>query len=93
MFPINFVEFYLRDFGKAVLELADERGAAVLAIKPMSLGAWPKTMKRTRKWWYRSVEEPPTKWTWPGDSRSRSRAWWPAFRRPSWTWSTRPLTP
>lgn len=58
MFPINFVEYYLRDFGKEVLALAAERGAAVLAIKPMSRGAWPEGAPRTRKWWYRSVEEP-----------------------------------
>ncbi len=58
MFPINFVEYFLRDFGKEVLALAAERGAAVLAIKPMSRGAWPEGLPRTRKWWYRSVEEP-----------------------------------
>jgi predicted aldo/keto reductase-like oxidoreductase len=57
MFPINFVEYYLRDFGKDVLALAAEKGAAVLAIKPMSRGLWPQGAQRTRKWWYRSVEE------------------------------------
>jgi aryl-alcohol dehydrogenase-like predicted oxidoreductase len=58
MFPINFVEYYTRDFGKDVLALANEQGAAVLAIKPLSWGGWPKDMKRNREWWYRSVEEP-----------------------------------
>jgi aryl-alcohol dehydrogenase-like predicted oxidoreductase len=58
MFPINFAEFYLRDFGKEVMELANQQGAAILAIKPMSLGPWPKDAQRTRQWWYRSVEEP-----------------------------------
>ncbi|MCX7868227.1 MAG: hypothetical protein N2438_14090, partial [Limisphaera sp.] len=58
MFPINFVEFYTRGFGREVLALAAERGAAVLAIKPMSYGAWPQGMERTRQWWYRSVETP-----------------------------------
>jgi predicted aldo/keto reductase-like oxidoreductase len=57
MFPINFVEYYLRGFGKEVLAAAQERGAAVLAIKPMSRGSWPQGAERTRKWWYRSVEE------------------------------------
>jgi predicted aldo/keto reductase-like oxidoreductase len=57
MFPINFVEFYLRGFGRDVLELAAQQGAAVLAIKPMSRGVWPKEVQRTREWWYRSVEE------------------------------------
>lgn len=58
MFPINFVEYYTRDFGKDVLALAQEQGAAVLAIKPLSWGTWPKDMKKNREWWYRSVEEP-----------------------------------
>ncbi len=58
MFPINFVEYYLRDFGKEVLALAAERGAGVMAIKPISWGQWPKEGGRTREWWYNSVEEP-----------------------------------
>jgi predicted aldo/keto reductase-like oxidoreductase len=57
MFPINFVEFFAMGFGKPVLELAGEQGAAVLAIKPMCRGAWPEGMERTRKWWYRPVED------------------------------------
>ncbi len=58
MFPINFVEYYTRDFGKDVLAMAQEQGAAVLGIKTLSWGAWPKEMKRNREWWYRSVETP-----------------------------------
>jgi aryl-alcohol dehydrogenase-like predicted oxidoreductase len=58
MFPVNFVEFYTRGFGKEVLALAREQGAAVLAIKPLSWGAWPKDMVKTREWWYRTVEDP-----------------------------------
>ncbi len=58
MFPINFVEYYTRGFGKEVLALASEQGAAVLAIKPLSWGTWPKDLRKTREWWYRSVEEP-----------------------------------
>ncbi len=57
MFPINFVEFFLRDFGKDVMAQANAQGAAILAIKAMSRGAWPKDVERTRKWWYRSVED------------------------------------
>ncbi len=57
MFPINFVEFYLRGFGKEVLALAAQRGAAVLAIKPLSRGPWPAGVPVTRKWWYRATEE------------------------------------
>jgi predicted aldo/keto reductase-like oxidoreductase len=57
MFPINFVEYYTRGFGKEVLALANEQGAAVVAIKPLSWGTWPKGEKKTREWWYRTVEE------------------------------------
>jgi len=58
MFPINFVEFYTRNFGTEVLALANEQGAGVLAIKPLSWGTWPKDGQKNRDWWYRSVEEP-----------------------------------
>jgi len=57
MFPINYVEYYERGYGKEVLALAQEKGAAVLAIKVMSAGTWPKGQPRSRKWWYRSLEE------------------------------------
>jgi len=57
MFPINFVEYYLIGFGKEVLAEARRQGAAVLAIKPMSTGFWPKEVKKTRNWWYRSAED------------------------------------
>ncbi len=57
MFPINFVELSNRGFGKDVLDLAHDQGVAVLSIKPMSYGGWPKGAQRTRDWWYRSVEE------------------------------------
>jgi len=58
MFPINFVEQLKFGFGKDVCELAKQQGVAVLSIKSMSLGGWPAGAERTRKWWYRSVEEP-----------------------------------
>ena len=58
MFPISFAEYYLRDFGKAVLDAAAERGSAVVAIKPMCMGAWPQGVQRTRDWWYRTTETP-----------------------------------
>ena len=57
MFPVNYVEYYTRGFGKDVLALAKEKGAAVLSIKTMNAGAWPPGAERTRKWWYRSLEE------------------------------------
>jgi len=58
MFPINFVEYYTRGFGKEVLALANEQGAGVISIKPISWGTWPKEGKKNREWWYSSVEEP-----------------------------------
>ena len=58
MFPINFVEYYTIGYGKAVLAEAKKQGAAVVAIKGMSYGRWPKDAERTRKWWYRTLEEP-----------------------------------
>jgi len=58
MFPINFVEYYTIGFGKPVVKLAKEKGAGVIAIKPVSRGLWPKDMERTRRWWYRPVEDP-----------------------------------
>ncbi len=57
MFPINYVELFTRGFGKEVLETAKEKGAAVLAIKPMNAGAPKSTDKLARKWWYRTLED------------------------------------
>jgi predicted aldo/keto reductase-like oxidoreductase len=57
MFPINFVELLRFEFAKPVLDLARQQGAAVLAIKPMCRGAWPQGQQRTRRWWYRPVED------------------------------------
>ena len=57
MFPVNYVEYYTRGFAKDVLALAKEKGAAVLSIKTMHSGAWPKDAERTRKWWYRPLEQ------------------------------------
>jgi aryl-alcohol dehydrogenase-like predicted oxidoreductase len=58
MFPISFAEYYLRDFGRAVIDVANERGAVVIAIKPLCMGAWPDGVERTRNWWYRTTETP-----------------------------------
>lgn len=58
MFPVSFAEYYLRDFGRAVLDAAAEREAAVLAIKALCMGAWPKNTPRAREWWYRTTETP-----------------------------------
>ncbi len=57
MFPITFVEYFLIGFGKPVLELAAQQGAGVLAMKMLCRGTWPEGVERTRRWWYRCVEE------------------------------------
>ncbi|MFA6562973.1 MAG: aldo/keto reductase [Verrucomicrobiia bacterium] len=57
MFPVNYVEYYTRGFAKDVLALAKEKGAVVLSIKTINSGAWPKGAERTRKWWYRPLEQ------------------------------------
>lgn len=56
MFPINFVEYFTIDFGKPILNLAKEQGAAVIAIKPTSAGAWAPGAQRQREWWYPTLE-------------------------------------
>jgi predicted aldo/keto reductase-like oxidoreductase len=57
MFPINFIEYFQMDFGKPVLDLAKKQGAAVLAIKPMCGGSWAEGAERTRRNWYRPLED------------------------------------
>jgi aryl-alcohol dehydrogenase-like predicted oxidoreductase len=57
MFPINFVELLKFGWGQEVLNLAQQQGVAVLAIKSLSRGLWPKDMEQTRKWWYRTMED------------------------------------
>jgi len=56
MFPINFVEMLKRGFGKAVTDLAAEKGVGVLGMKALSKGPWPQGAERTRQWWYRATE-------------------------------------
>ena len=57
MFPINFVEYFQMGFGKPILDLANKQGVGVLAMKPISAGAWPQDAQRTRRYWYRPLEE------------------------------------
>lgn len=56
MFPINFVEDFKIGFSEPVLKLANEQGVAAIAIKPLSMGAWPQGAERKRKWWYKTTE-------------------------------------
>ena len=57
MFPINFVEYFRIGFGKDVLETAAKKGTAVISIKPVSRGSWPKDAKKTYDWWYQPLED------------------------------------
>jgi len=56
MLPVNFVEDFKIGFSEPVLKLARKKGAAVIAIKPLSMGAWPEGAQRQRKWWYKTTE-------------------------------------
>ena len=59
MFPINFVEQNTIGMGKQVVELAQQQGAGIIAIKIISKGAWgdPAPAKPKGAWWYRWPEE------------------------------------
>ncbi|MBI4662697.1 MAG: aldo/keto reductase [Verrucomicrobia bacterium] len=57
MFPINYVEYLNRGFGKEVLEVTGEKGAGVLAIKPMNAGLPKPGETLKHKWWYRTLED------------------------------------
>ncbi|NQT81419.1 aldo/keto reductase [bacterium] len=62
MFPINFMEWFKIGFGPAVVEKAKEKGAAIIAIKPMFRGVWaPGARRPAKKWqfgWYQPVSDP-----------------------------------
>lgn len=57
MFPINFVEYFTIGFGKPVMELAQQKKVAMISIKAVSRGRWPKDVEKTYQWWYRPVED------------------------------------
>jgi predicted aldo/keto reductase-like oxidoreductase len=57
MFPINYVEYLNRGFGKEVLAVAKEKGTAVLAMKAMHAGAPKRGEELKHKWWYRITED------------------------------------
>jgi predicted aldo/keto reductase-like oxidoreductase len=58
MYPVNFIDHYIHQFDPEVLALARREGVAVLAIKPISAGAWRRGEQKTRNnWWYKVLEE------------------------------------
>ena len=58
MFPISFVEWFKTGFGREVVDRARAKGVALISIKPVSRGRWPKDVKKTYNWWYRPLEKP-----------------------------------
>ena len=58
MFPISFVEYFKTGFGREVMALAAAKGAALISIKPVSRGLWPKGVEKSYDWWYRPLEDP-----------------------------------
>ena len=58
MFPINFVEWFRTGFGQEVVKRANEKGVALISIKPVSLGRWPEGMEKAYQWWYRPIQDP-----------------------------------
>ncbi len=59
LFPVNFVCYSQGKFGPRVIQKAQEKGAARLALKMLAYSPWPEGSERTcSKCWYRPVEEP-----------------------------------
>ena len=57
MYPVNFIEHFTHQFDPAVLTLARQSGAAVIAIKPISAGSWKPGETKTRgNYWYKALE-------------------------------------
>ena len=58
LFPINFVLFFEENFGPQVIQKAQERGTAVLAIKSLALTRVPRGAERpVKKCWYVPVQD------------------------------------
>ena len=54
-------KFVLQPLKQMVADIekkAKEKGTALISIKPVSLGRWPKDMEKTYKWWYRPIDDP-----------------------------------
>ncbi len=60
LFPINFTLYFKENFGPQVIRKAQEKGTAVLAIKALAKGRWPKGANRKAfpKCWYQPVSDP-----------------------------------
>lgn len=57
LFPVNYVAWYQRKFGPAVVKKAQEKGVGILALKVIAKKPWPDEKKE--KWakaWYSPVD-------------------------------------
>lgn len=60
LFPVNFCTWYKGGFGEAVLKKANEKGAAVLALKAMAKQKWPENHPERTNYpntWYEPLTE------------------------------------
>jgi predicted aldo/keto reductase-like oxidoreductase len=61
LFPFNFACFYKGNFGPQVIERAEQKGVARLALKAMARQQWPKEAKDEspfQKCWYQPLSDP-----------------------------------
>ena len=60
LFPINFATYYKGNFGPAVIERAQQKGVALLALKALARQKWPHDdpqRDRFRKCWYQPLTD------------------------------------
>ncbi len=61
LFPVNFASSLADGFGPQILKLAEEKGAARLALKALAKQSWPKGVDRPEEWkkcWYEPLSDP-----------------------------------
>jgi len=59
LFPLNWVCWYQSNFGPRVIEKAQEKGVAVLALKALAKRKWKKgEERRWPKCWYAPIDSP-----------------------------------
>ena len=59
LFPVNWCNWYAADFGPAVVERAEQKGLARLALKALALGnVAPGAGSKWSKCWYEPIEDP-----------------------------------
>lgn len=59
LFPINFVTYYEGNFGPQIIEAAQEKGVACLALKAMARTSWKENAERAfPHCWYEPLTDP-----------------------------------